>query len=122
MRLNACSSRISVATGISRVATLATFISLPLSIQLGTVSLAGASVSGLATLLTKKYQKKLSKVTKLIGIVMPAIAVFERCISKALKNGKIDEEEFKSLQTFQLKTLSELPGIDCKMEAETETN
>ena len=34
-----------VATGISSVATLSTLISLPLSIPLGTVSLAGASVS-----------------------------------------------------------------------------
>ena len=53
--LNACSSGLTVAAGISSVATLSTLISLPLSIPLGTVSLAGASVSGLTTLLTKKY-------------------------------------------------------------------
>ena len=35
MWLNACSSGISVATGISSVATSATFISLPVSIPLG---------------------------------------------------------------------------------------
>ena len=54
--LNACSSGISVATGISSVATLATFIGLPVSIPLGEVSLAGASVSGMATALTKNQK------------------------------------------------------------------
>ena len=59
--LNACSSGLSVATGISSLATLSTFIVLPVSIPWGAVSLAGASVSGVTTALTKKYQKKLSK-------------------------------------------------------------
>ena len=44
MWLDACSNRLTIATGISSVATLATFISLPVSIPLGAVSLAGASV------------------------------------------------------------------------------
>ena len=40
--LNACSSGISVATGISSVAAFATFIGLPVSIPLGAASLTGA--------------------------------------------------------------------------------
>ena len=44
--LNACTSRLSIATGISCVATLSTLISLPVSIPFGAISLAGASVSG----------------------------------------------------------------------------
>ena len=72
----------------------------------------------MATALTKKYQKKLSKVKKLTDVITSAIAVFERCISKALKNGKIDEKEFHALQTFHLKMMNELTSIDCKMEAE----
>ena len=116
--LNACSSRISIATGISSVATFAAFIGLPVSIPLGVVSLAGVSISGMATVLTKKYQKKLSKVTKLTDIIMPALAVYERAVSKSLKDGKIDEEEFNSIQTFHLKTMNELTGIDHTMEAE----
>ena len=100
------------------MATLSTFIGLPVSIPLGAVSLAGASVSGVTTVLTKKYQKKLSKVTKLTDIITPAIAVFETCLSEALRNGKIDEEEFNMLQTFHLKTMNELMGVDRKMEAE----
>ena len=57
--------------------TLSTLIGLPVSIPLGAVSLAGESVSGVATALTRKYQKKLKKVTKLIDILTPATAVFE---------------------------------------------
>ena len=89
MWLNACSSRISIATGISSVATFATFSGLPVSIPLGVVSLAGVSISGVATVLTKKYQKKLSKVTKMTDIIMPALAVFERAVPKSLKDGKM---------------------------------
>ena len=51
-------------------------------------------------------------------IITSAITVFERVVSKVLKNGKIDEEEFNALQTFHLKTINELTGIDRKMEAE----
>ena len=76
------------------MATLSTFINLSVSISLGAISLAGASINGMATMLTKKYQKKLSKVKKLVDIVTSAIAVFEMSISKALNSGKIDEEEF----------------------------
>ena len=118
LTLNACASRSSVATRISSVATLSTFIGLPVSIPLGAISLAGVSISGLTTVLTKKYQKKLSKVTKLTDIITPAIAVFETCLSKALRNGKINEDEFNLLEMFHLKTMNELTGVDRKMEAE----
>ena len=62
--LNTRSSGISAATGISSVATFATFIGLPVSISLGAASLTGAIASGIISVLTKKYQKKLKKVTK----------------------------------------------------------
>ena len=117
-RLNACSSGISVATGISSVATFATFIGIPVSAALGAASMTGAIASGIISVLAKKYQKKLKKVTKLIVIITPALVVFERVISGALKNGIIDEEQFNTLQTLHLETLNELTGIDCRMEAE----
>ena len=116
--LNACSSILSVATGISSVVTFSTFIGLPVSIPLGAAFLTGAVASGIISALTKKYQKKLSKVMKLIDVITSALAVFERCVSKVLKNSKIDEEEFNSLQTLHLKTMNELTGIDRAMEAE----
>ena len=118
MWLNACSSGIRIATGISSVATFATFVGLPVSISLGGASLTGAIASGIISTLTKKYQKKLKKVTKLIDIVTPALVVFERVISGALKNGVIDEEEFNTLQTLHLEILNELTGVDHRMEAE----
>ena len=52
-------------------------------------------------------------------MVTPALVVFERVISGALKNGIIDEEEFNTLQTLHLITLNELTGVDHRMEAET---
>ena len=94
--LNACSSGISIATGISSLATFATFIGLPASVALGAASLTGAIASGIISTLTKKYQKKLKKVTHLIDIITRATVVFDRVISAALKNGIIDEEEFNT--------------------------
>ena len=57
--LNACSSGISVATGISSVATFATFVGHPVSISFGAASLTGAIASGIISTPTIKYQKKL---------------------------------------------------------------
>ena len=101
--LNACSSDLSKATGISSVATLSMFISLPVSIPLGAVSLAVASFCGMATVLTKRHQKKLAKVTKLTDIIILAIAIFERSLSKALNNGKMEEQKIQVLQDLHLK-------------------
>ena len=116
--LNACSSGISIATGISSVATFATFIGLPVSIPLGSASLTGVIASGIILVLTKKYQQKLKKVTKLIDIVTPALVIFERVVSKSLRDGKINEEEFNMLQMLHLETLNELTGVDRRIEVE----
>ena len=98
---------------------LSIFISLNVSISLGTISLAGVTVSGLAMALTNKYQKKLSKIIKLADLVTSALAVFETSVSKPLNNHKIDKLEFATLQTLHLGALNELAIIDCKIEAET---
>ena len=63
-------------------------------------------------MLTKKYQDKLKKITKLIDIITPALVVFERVVSKSLKDGRIDEEEFNMLQMLQFETLNELTGVN----------
>ena len=118
MWLNACLSGISIATGISSVATFATFVGIPVSVALGAASITGAIASGIISTLTKKYQKKLKKVTHLIDIVTRATVVFDRVISAALKNGIIDEEEFSTLQTLHFETLNELTGVDHGMEVE----
>ena len=59
------------------------------------------------------------KVTKLVNIVTLTLAVFETSISKALNDGRVDEQEFNVLQMFHLGTFSELSKVDHKMEAET---
>ena len=118
MWLNACSSRIRVATGISSVAAFAIFIGLPVSMVFGAASLTGVISSGIIATLTKMYQKKLKKVTHLIDIVTWATVIFDRVISVALKNGIIDEEEFNMIQTLHLETLNELTGVDHRMEVE----
>ena len=100
------------------MATFATFVGLPVSVALGAASLTGAIASGIISTLTKKYQKKLKKVTCLIDIVTSATDVFDRVISVALNDGIIDEEEFNTLQTLHLETLNELTGVDHRMEAE----
>ena len=69
-------------------------------------------------MLTKKYQQKLKKVTHLFDIITPALVVFERVVSGALKDSIINEEEFNTLQMLHLETLNELTGVDCRMEAE----
>ena len=101
--------------------TFATFIGIPVSAALGAASMTGAIASGIISMLTKQYQKKLKKVTHLIDIVTPALVVFERVVSGALKNGVINEEEFNMLQTLHLETLNELTGISRRMEAEHRT-
>ena len=116
--LNSCSIGISIATGISSVATFATFVGLPVSVALGAAYMTGVTASGIISVLAKKYKKKLKKVTCLIDIVAPALVVFERIIPGALKNGVINEEEFNTLQTLHLETLNELTGVDRRMEAE----
>ena len=89
-----------------------------MSAALGAASMTGVIASGIISVLAKKYQKKLKKVTKLIDIVTPALVVFERVISGALKNGTINEEEFNTLQTLHLETLNDVTDVDCRMEAE----
>ena len=116
--LNACSSGISIVTGISSVATFATFIGIPVSTALGAASMTGEIASGIISMLTKKYQQKLKKVMFLIDIITPALVVFERVVSGALKDSIIDEEEFNTLQTLYLETLNELTGINHRMEVE----
>ena len=49
---------------------------------------------------------------------MWATVVFDGVVSKSLKDGIIDEEEFNTLQTLHLETLNELTGVDHRMEAE----
>ena len=85
------------------MATFATFVGLPVSMSLGAASMTGVIASGIIYLLTKKYQKKLKKVAKLIDIVTPVLVVFERVISGALKNGIIERKSLTRFRRYTLK-------------------
>ena len=61
MWLNACSSGVSVATGISSVATFATFVRLPVRMVLRAASLTGAIASGIISTPTKSIKRNLRK-------------------------------------------------------------
>ena len=91
---------------------------IPVNAALGAASMTGATASGIILVLTKKYQQKIKKVTKLTDIITPALVVFERVVSGTLENGVISQEEFNMLQTLYLKTLNELTGINHRMDAE----
>ena len=54
----------------------------------------------------------------MIDIVTPALVIFERVVSGALKDGVINEEEFNMLQTLHVEALNKLTHIDRRMEAE----
>ena len=112
-------SSLGVASGILSVAMLSMLIGLHVSSPLGAVSLAGASVIGVALALTKKYQKKLTKVSKLVDIVTSALAVYKMSLFKALNYSRVDEQEFNMLQVLHLEALNDLSTVDHKMEAET---
>ena len=59
--LNACSSGISVATGISSVATFATFVGIPVSAALGVASMTGVIATGIISVLAKSIKRNLRK-------------------------------------------------------------
>ena len=80
--------------------------------------LAGVSVSGMAMVLTKKYENKLTKVTRLTDIVMLALAVSEMNASM-LNDRKIDEREFNMLQTLHSKARNDLSKDGSEMATET---
>ena len=117
--LNSCLSSLSMASGIWSVATLSTFIGHSVSIPFGAISLAGVSISSMAMMLTKRYQKKLVKVMKLVNTMMLALSVFEMSVSEELNDGRVDEYEFNMLQMFHLGALNKLANVDHKMKTET---
>ena len=56
--VNSSSSALSIGTGIGTIATGATFVGVPVSAALGSISLAGAISTGISSVIIKRYQKK----------------------------------------------------------------
>ena len=88
--LNACSSGISIATGISSVGTFATFIGIPVSAALGAASMTGAISSGIISVLTKKYQQILFSQTFATFIGLPvSVALGAASMTGSIASGII---------------------------------
>ena len=117
--LNVVSSTLTVGSGISTIAASTSVVGIPVAVGLGGVALCCLICSGVASVVTKKYQNKLNKVMKLIIIVLPSIKVFEKGISKSLEDGEIDTKEFEILQESYYETLDKIGAVDRKMETET---
>ena len=63
----------------------------------------------------------MTKVMNLLSLITTTQAIFERGISKALSDEKIDFTEFESLQTSYYETLNKISQTDKKMESEART-
>lgn len=120
--INTGASAVTIGSGVSSIATGATLIGVPISVGLGGVALAGSICSGITNVLIKKYQNKTHKVVKLYDTVTSAIAVFKTSISRALLDGRIDYNEFQTIQGIYYKTLEKLSSTDQKMEANIRTS
>ena len=85
------------------MATFTTFIGIPVSAVLGAASMTGAIAGGIISVLIKKYQQKLKKVTHLTDIITRALVVFERVVSGSLKDGQIDEKSSTHFKRYIFK-------------------
>ena len=112
------SNIVTAASGIGALATGATKLGLPVSIPLGSLAILGSFITTGSTVLSAKYDKKITKVMNLLSLTTTTLAVFERGISKALADEKIDSEEFEALQTSYYDTLDKIIQTDKKLEAE----
>ena len=89
---------------------------------MGAISLAGASDTGIATALTKKYQKELAKVTKLTDIVTSALAVFETSVSTALNNARLTNGSSPCYRSYTTDHLLIFPTLTTRWKQKTEIN
>lgn len=87
--INTGASALSVGSGVSAIATGATFVGIPVAAGLGAVALASSVTSGFTGASVKKYQRKINSVNALLDIVTSTIAVFENSVSQALNDGRI---------------------------------
>ena len=112
------SNILTLSSGIGSIVTFITIVGIPVLAGLFGLSLFDTTVSGFTTTFIRKYQKKLTKVTKLYDTVIPALSVIENKVSEAFKNGNIDEKEFETLQKLYFNVFKDLANIDRKMREE----
>ena len=120
-KLSLSSNLITTASGLGALTTGVTVIGLPVSATLGAIAIGGSFITVGATVLSARYEKKKTKVMNLLALTTTTLAIFERGISRALADDKIDSAEFESLQNTYYETLDKISQTDKKMEAEART-
>ena len=127
---NACNKLLQASTGTSSISAISgvssfgmgiTFVGLPVSVSLASISAISTYVSGILLLVSKKYKKKLLKCYELLDKIMSSLAIFEVLISLSIDDGTvIDAKEFHKLQTLYLQLMTYIRNIDRKRKVQTE--
>lgn len=86
---------ISVAGGAVSLGLLGTGIGLPISLAVGSVSLAIGGVTTIASFLSKRFVKKLEKHDKISELAGSKLSSINHIVSKAMDDGKISDSEYK---------------------------
>lgn len=86
---------ITVAGGAVSLGLLGTGIGLPISLAVGSVSLAIGGVTAVASFLSKRFVKKLEKHDKISELAGSKLSSINHIVSKAMDDGKISDSEFK---------------------------
>ena len=120
-KLSLSSNLITTASGLGALATGVTIVGLPVSATLGAIAIGGSFITGGSSLLSSHYEKKKTEIMNLLALITTTMAIFEREISRALSDDKIDSTEFESLQNTNYETLDKISQMDKKMEAEART-
>ena len=107
-RLNetaAASSALSIITAGSTIATTVTVAGIPISIGLGTVSIASSATSMITNKLAKVKSNKRDRYLAMLSHIIKAKTSYEYAFSKSLSEG-INLEEFSQLQKIYVNLLN----------------
>ena len=107
-KLSLSSNLVTTASGLGALATGVTIVGIPVSATLGAIAIGGSFITVGTTVLSAHYDKMMTKVMKLLSLTTTTLAIFERGISKALADNKIDSAEFESLQNTYYETLDKI--------------
>ena len=95
--VNAGAGLISVCTGTSAVATLATGIGVVVSLPLGGIAAVAGVLSIIGTGISKLVLKKVEKHEQIKFIAMSKLSSVNGLVSKALQDGNINNEEYQMI-------------------------
>jgi hypothetical protein len=97
-------SLLSVLTAGSTIATTVTIVGIPISVAIGTLSIACSGVSVITNKVGKAKAKKRDKYVKMLSEIHKTKASYEHAFSRSLNDG-ISLDEFTQLQTIYVNLL-----------------